>query len=336
MGSGRNFSRRMIMLQESDPGYRADAGKRPAGFARLEIRGGKGVLTLYVQNLKYFEKGEWIYKGFLAQSDNSNHLINTGVLVIDKKGKGENVWRFDPGDVKDTGEGIDSFDVVGVTAQRKNSHKHDIYCPLIGYTGEEPKDWKEKIFHETHYGEESLQNDEAEIPEEVHTDDKPADEQMMGNPVAEETEEGGTDRKGERAEVETEEEKNETDRLKEMEQGYRQISEQLAGRKIENYIEDALKYYCKVQPFEHPIEGCNWWYINNYNYLFGIKYDDNKRIKYYIYGVPGGYREQMERQMDAWGFYNWHPARGKGKRPGVFGYWLAYVDANTGILVKPE
>jgi len=134
--------------------------------------------------------------------------------------------------------------------------------------------------------------------------------------------------------AETKKEKLETELLEEMQQGCQQISRELAGDKIEGYMEDVLKYYRKVQPFEHPMERCSWWCMNSYNYLFGINYDEAKDIKYYIYGVPGGYNEQAQRQMSMYGFYNWHPVKGKEKRQGVYGYWLAFADAKTGMVVK--
>jgi len=120
MAIKRTYRRRMIMLQESDSDYRIDAGKKLTGYAKIGIRGTKGTLTTYVQNLKYSENGEWIYKGFVARASRDPQLINTGTIIIDKKGKGEGIWKFDAGNVEGVGSDIYEFDIVGVMVYRGN------------------------------------------------------------------------------------------------------------------------------------------------------------------------------------------------------------------------
>lgn len=107
------------MLQEQDSGFGIQAGKKPAGYIKLEIKGEKGVLTSFVQGLKYYHDGEYIYKAFIARTHDRPVFVDTGTIVIGNDGKGQKVWRFNASDIEGTGYSIDDFNVFGILVQKK-------------------------------------------------------------------------------------------------------------------------------------------------------------------------------------------------------------------------
>jgi hypothetical protein len=390
--SGRNYRRQSIILNEQDGGYNIDIGRKPAGYVRIEVKSGKGVLTSFVQNLKYFEEGDYIYKGFIAKIDEQPVILDTGTIVIDEKGKGERVWKFNPHNVEGTGFGIDKFNLFGVLVQKAGEENRNFICPLAGSTGRFPGRWKD-IIQRQYFDERPEDVEDAELEDEgagledkkgvevdertqtgvdrcvqqgtaapdgqVGTIEGTVKEVDSGEKDEEDFEEksegrktGGvkTDKVSEKevelSKTETAEDKAafEIEKSEERESGekYNEIYKNRYGYDawvnygLEEYMEDMLKCYPKVEPFDQPVRDCTWWRINTYNYLFGIMYDNNNRVKYYVYGIPGVYDMQIEKSMGMCGFYNWRPAKEDEKRQGGYGYWLAFVDARTGMIGTPE
>lgn len=379
MAPRRDYRRYQVILQEEDSDYRMDPEKKPTGYVKIQVKGGKGVLNTFVQNLKYSEEGEWVYKGFLARIDRNPQVINTGTIVIDQKGRGQALWEFDADNVGGKGQGIDAYDVFGVMVHHRYRNSQFI-CPLVGYIGEEKRGWRDILLErisprgetEREYAsekkaetagekgkEEKKRAPEYEMEAEKFTQ-KPGEEVTEGEVgTTYGMEEGGKEEGIEEDKEEREEEVKAGDGEEPSEAGREERAEQIpserettgktheeeAGRGqgqykdtsgIEDYMENILKYYCKVQPFEYPVDRCRWWCINSYNYLFGIRYNQDNRIVYYIYGIPGPYDPYIEKQMNSCGFYNWRPIKGKEKKQGAYGYWLAFVDAKTGKIVDPE
>jgi hypothetical protein len=143
--SRRNYRRQSIMLREQDGGFGIQAGRKPAGYIKLEVKGKRGLLTCFVQGLKYYQDGEYIYKGFIAKAHDRPMFVDTGTLVIDNSGKGQMVWRFDAADIEGTGYSIEEFDVFGILVQGEGVSNKGLVCPLIGSTGRLAHGWKEAL-----------------------------------------------------------------------------------------------------------------------------------------------------------------------------------------------
>lgn len=128
-----------------------------------------------------------------------------------------------------------------------------------------------------------------------------------------------------------------------------------------NQLRDVFDtYFERHCPFNNRRKDYTWWkvnspvYLNNILYQFGIKtpllfnpkalmahfkyrhlivgiYQDKKTAKEYIvYGVPGAFRID-ERPFGAG--CRWVQVEGAQLRYGAFGYWLVYVDPETGRVL---
>ncbi len=131
------------------------------------------------------------------------------------------------------------------------------------------------------------------------------------------------------------------------------------------YILNILKYFPQEDPFRQNLKGYKWWRIdfqdeakgflpyfnyvlggkqkirstckyttarelmNTYNhYLFGI-YSQNNEVKYYIYGIPGGFYTDEHPHGGVTGFNTWYSGNE------AIGYWLLYIDSLTGDVIYP-
>ena len=124
MAAARNYRRQLLMLYQEDAGFGKEPGIKPAGFLKLEIKGGAGLLSSLVQNLRDIKDEGMVYKGFIGASEGAV-FIGTGTIPVDGRGRGESAWRFDPDNVGGTGYNIDRFDSFGVMAP----------CPMAGHWG---------------------------------------------------------------------------------------------------------------------------------------------------------------------------------------------------------
>lgn len=138
---------------------------------------------------------------------------------------------------------------------------------------------------------------------------------------------------------------------------------------VANYTLDLLKFFKEIEPFKIESKGQTWWQIDydktnsklgflpyysyissspyrsntkeNYatcqsqirrykKYLFGVA-RDNGKITHYIYGIPGKRVKSEHPYGGSTGFVTWLEDKdGEGK-----GYWLSYINANTGNVVRP-
>lgn len=141
------------------------------------------------------------------------------------------------------------------------------------------------------------------------------------------------------------------------------------SEQIINYTLDILKIFKEIKPFKIEDDTYRWWQIdydnmNNhrgflpyysyildppashsnksrytscqkqiqkYNrYLFGVA-ENKGKITHYIYGIPGRYEKSEHPYGGSTGFVTWLEDK---SRTGS-GYWLSYIDAYTGNVVRP-
>ena len=132
-----------------------------------------------------------------------------------------------------------------------------------------------------------------------------------------------------------------------------------------NYILNILRYFPYIEPFDKSLGGYNWWKIDfqdeakgflpyysylvggnqknrrledsvtakelmmmHNHYLFGL-YNIHDEVKFYIYGVPGGFTKDEHPHSGVTGFNTWFSGND------VDGYWLLYVDPLTGKIIYP-
>lgn len=147
--------------------------------------------------------------------------------------------------------------------------------------------------------------------------------------------------------------------------------EESFGAQMQSYIENALKDFPQVNPFINNIENYTWWQIpysyqtvyrsympfisyvesvkgpaNYYaskmmqsiylhqHHIFGILYDSNKVAKYYAYGIPGRKHPSEQPYEGATGVGYWHPCDHGPYNMYSHGYWIKFIDPNTGKIIK--
>ncbi|GFZ34125.1 hypothetical protein CSC2_46510 [Clostridium zeae] len=93
---------------------------------------------------------------------------------------------------------------------------------------------------------------------------------------------------------------------------------------ISNYNKYTVVYYPMINYYP---------YIKKYGYFMtGFKCDDEGRVKYLVYAVPGT-KDKLEQPYGGKsGFVTWMPYSKKGKD---YGYWLMFYDFKNSMIVVP-
>lgn len=126
--------RKFVILEEQPDYYKKVQGITPKGHMNIEVRDGRGRLTLNVDNLKINPDEEKLYKACLIGLDNKNFVdVDLGVIVLNERGKGSLEWRFDPTSVGGTSLSIERFNNVLVKEVDISNENNDMVVPLSGY-----------------------------------------------------------------------------------------------------------------------------------------------------------------------------------------------------------
>jgi hypothetical protein len=180
MSSSRRYKRYFIILENEDTGFENKEKKIPKGYAKIEVRSGKGMLNVYVQDLKFFEDGKYIYRNYLISTKGRESIcVDTGPFVIDERGRGEITKKLNPENVEESGKAIEDFNVIAVVAEliEGSGEKDKVLAPLVGYIDKEKVEWKSafdkkeenvKVDDEKDHEEETSEEveDEIELDEE--------------------------------------------------------------------------------------------------------------------------------------------------------------------------
>ncbi|MBM7614758.1 hypothetical protein [Alkaliphilus hydrothermalis] len=97
---------------------------------------------------------------------------------------------------------------------------------------------------------------------------------------------------------------------------------------------DGAKYPTQYYPYQYPTD-CQRQVYQYQHYLFGIVYDANKEVKYYVYGIPGRKTKSEQPYGGKTGFDYWKSCRRGHVDDRTQGYWLLHIDPTTGGVAKP-
>ncbi len=129
-----------MIFSSEDSGF--GAGQEPSGYLKIEVKDGKGRLSLSVSNLKE-DYGIIGYKLYVIKFDNRQCVpVCIGDLTVNRN-KSEMAWEFDPQNVNSSQLPIDEFNIAAVVAKDSRKHSDELVCPLVAYKGEKIK-WKDK------------------------------------------------------------------------------------------------------------------------------------------------------------------------------------------------
>jgi len=132
------FQRNYFIFVNEDTGY--EAGQKPSGHLKVEVRDGRGRLHAAVQNLRP-GNGRFEYALYLLRAGSlPKALVHAGNFGF-RPGNAEIEWIFDPSDVGRSGVPIEGFDVFAVVAENTGGLENSLACPLAAYRNKRV-DWR--------------------------------------------------------------------------------------------------------------------------------------------------------------------------------------------------
>lgn len=106
-----------VALAEEDRRFAMDAGRRISGCIRIELSGGKGLTAVSVDNIRFFPRGEYVYKLLFAGSgQDKQHYHIAGNISLSAYGRGEASFCINAADLDGTGTGLPDLSTVLVAA----------------------------------------------------------------------------------------------------------------------------------------------------------------------------------------------------------------------------
>lgn len=130
MKSGSSFQRNFYIFTNEDSGF--EAGQKPSGHVKIEVREGKGRLHTVVQNLRA-GNGRFEYVLYLLCSAGERmEAVRVGQLKSSSS-KSELELSFDPGNVGQSGYSVNTIDVFAILAEYADRLQGRVLCPLAAY-----------------------------------------------------------------------------------------------------------------------------------------------------------------------------------------------------------
>ena len=365
------YNRTFVMMDEQSSQFAAKASAPIKGYLKVETGNNKGALRCVVQNLKYFEKGDYIYKLILfgKKGEKTIHTI-IGNLVVNRQGNGESYFRFLPLDVDGKGNSYHNFTTAIIAAASTRDNREPLHPVLKGdtFTEDEPFQTEFKQVDEELEKGQSSEFDEIiskidkiveDMEEALEETDKPAaarEEDVPADVREEDLSAAGAMEKEQAAAAPPKEEKE------------RIVTKKTYNNFYNEYILNACAHTCRiaefyedVAPFEKDRTGAKWKKIVNItnlplvspgahyfatqyrHYIFGAKPDENGYATRFFFGIPGRFLDEEQPDGGRSGFTYWQPIRGaehvygstrKGERGNrnAYGYWIVAVDGKTGNI----
>lgn len=122
-----------IVLKEENKHYAFDPGKEMQGFMKVEQDEDKGLIIVIIDNIKFFPKGEYVYKLVLAGTKNEKrcyHMI--GNISLSAYGKGEASFRVNPQDLDGCGTALKDFSMAIIAAMSTINCRESLHPVLKG------------------------------------------------------------------------------------------------------------------------------------------------------------------------------------------------------------
>ncbi len=329
--SYKKYSKRLIHLEEQNREFAAKEAPIK-GYLRIETGNNKGAVRCYVENLKFFQKGTYLYKLVLFGEKNGAIISAIlGTLNCNAQGKGESYFRFLPNDVDGNGNEYNDFEtaiIVAASAVDKQESLHPVMKGelVIGSNSGEERKQEKKENKLNEVWEEKKQSDHKGIFPEENKD------------------------------LETEDNKEfpGINQQKSYNHFYNKFILHACNhicqtaekyQDIEPFIKDQTEAAWKKMPISINLPliapGAHYFSGRYKHYIFGAKERRNQEGIDYYFGIPG--RNIPEEQPDGGesGFVFWQPIKGSEENKGnhskenlqIYGYWILKVDGITGNII---
>ena len=354
----KKYRRDYIILEPKDLSFRQKDKLVPKAFAKIEFKDDKTSCMIYAENLRCIQEG---YRVTIVDSDLNSKDV--GRVLINEGGKGEFTINVND-DVEVKAVAIThkkEVVLIGFKGSVVEKYEDVIFreeeIKNITTQSQMDEDTKQETAQEI--VEESFRDEDSKKKE--IEENTPEEETFRESDVQEEievlhyepypTEQTNRD---ERYTEETNREEN-TEQLN--------MDETVDDRVylIPRGIKKHLNNHKEVIPFDAGEDDIRWWkidmnpvsmysynmpylgYINfaNYtfysettslafkykHYLYGIKYCEKGKRKYYIYAVPGTRNERPDEGST--GFVHFVPCS---RKDNSYGYWLCYIDCKSRLV----
>lgn len=313
------------MFEEENRDF-AKNGESIKGHLRVETGNNKGAMRCALENLRYFENGEYIYKLIFIGAKKEKTIYEIiGTVSPNKGGTSETYFRFLPLDMDGKGNEYDDFNAVIIAAVSTVDEQEPLHPVLKA----------------------SLNSDEEIFKQKNRSNQKHKVEPPQSPPA-----ENGQTPRTQHAE------KEETPRPKRVEE--EAPIEENYNNFYNKYVLSACKYlaqtaerYEDISPFEVESDktGARWKKINNVSNLplvapgahyFATKY------KHYLFGgtesgfyigIPGKFSKEEQPDGGESGFICWQAVRVngmgvKGSEATQYGYWIVKIEEQTGNIME--
>lgn len=316
------YERFFIIMEGQSEDFAMRAGDSAKGHIKIETGNNRGAMRIGVQNVRYYEKSDYIYKliFFGTVREKMIHVI-IGTVNVNRMGSGETYFRFDPADMDKNGHGLSDFSHAIVAAVSVNDEREPLHPVLKGELDMPP------------YREEPSHREEEEVTR--------ADRESK-----------------EKSDAEKEESAEEKDAATSAELTcYNSYYNKYIAAQCFRMDRDK-NVYDRVMPFKNDVTGAEWTKVTDdltvpmvspgaqmlaqkyKHYIFG------KTEKYYYFGVPGRFLREEQPEEGASGFILWQPILGAEDynateettpvevRQMAYGYWIVAVDVKSGDIFE--
>lgn len=360
------YNRSFVMMEEQGSQFAAKESAPIKGYLKVETGNNKGALRCVVQNLRYFDKGDYIYKLILfgKKGERTIHTI-IGNLVINKQGNGESYFRFLPLDMDGKGNSYHNYTTAIIAAASTKDDREPLHPVLKGVTFSEVEPFQSELFQ---IDEEIESGQSSEIDEIISKIDKivgEVEQTLQEETIPEELTNVDDLFRSQTEEISFREEAAAANLKEEKE---KIITKKTYNSFYNEYVLNACAHTCRIAefyeditPFDKDRTGARWKKIVNItnlplvspgahyfatqyrHYLFGAKPDEKGMATKFFFGIPGRFLDEEQPDGGRSGFTYWQPIRGaapvfeshrKGESANrnAYGYWIVAVDGKTGNI----
>lgn len=122
-----------ILLKEENKQYALDKNKEMRGYVKIEKNDDIGLIVAAMDNIKFFPKGDYVYKLIFARQKNKRlfyHLL--GSMSLSAYGKGEGSFRINPKDLDGNGTAVWDFSTAIIAAMSTVNSREPLHPVLKG------------------------------------------------------------------------------------------------------------------------------------------------------------------------------------------------------------
>lgn len=190
-----------VSLTEEDRRFAMDHDRKITGSFRAEIDGSKAFIAVSVFNIRFFPRGDYIYKILFAASDTAGgkpvyHIA--GNISLSPYGKGESSFCINAGDLNGTGLKLADCNYVIIAAMSTLNHDESLHPVLKGAILHDSGDQEDTADHAKSQQHDTIPLSAAPEPENTSADTpRPKDDDpepsLSTNPLCGSADIGGTD-----------------------------------------------------------------------------------------------------------------------------------------------